>query len=63
MGIRITIHAGVSPIPISVRLRVGGERECRGVCLVLKVGHAFHVTKHIFFIAGFKLCYFQVLTE
>ena len=63
MGVIIAICAGVSPSPISVRLRVDGERGCRVVWIILKVGHTGHVTERSLFIIGLEICDFEVFLE
>ena len=63
LGIRIAICDGVSPIPVSVRLRFFEKRLCRGVWIVIKVGHASNVTNHTRFIVEIDLCDFEVFPE
>ena len=63
MGVSIDVCYRVSPSPVSVILRVGGERGCRGIWIMLKVGHAVHVTKNALFIVGIDLCAFEVFLE
>ena len=61
--LRVATCSGASLSPVSVILRVGGERGCRNVWLVLKGGHEGYVTKHTLFIFGIELCAFEVFLE
>ena len=61
--VSIDIYDGFCQSPVSVRLRVVVDRGCRGVWLVIKFGHACHVTNHALFISGIDICVFEVALE
>ena len=46
-----------------MRLILGGERGCRCVWLVIKVGHSGHVTEHAISIIGIYRFDFKVFLE
>ena len=63
LGIRISICAGLSLSPVSVSLRVGGKRGCRGLWIMIKVCHAGHGNEHALFITVIDLCAFEIFLE